>query len=465
MRIRALPLIAAASALAILPTGGAFAVDPTPSPSQSQSPTTTPSGTPSATPTTTPTPTPTPNKPRTCSIRKAATESNLAYFYGYAVNAKTGQVYLNIRGDEQTPSASVMKVVTAAAAISTLPTDYSATTKVLSVPSEPGTLVLKGGGDHTLSRLTPPSFTTYKKPPKLKELADAVIASWPVGTTISKIILDASFFDQPAWNTAWKNSDRTNGYMSLITGLQVDSDRANPDLTDANYSGNRSTNPVLAAGKYFKAAIGEIAKSAELVEAKTPASAVEIKSIQSQPITVWLDHALKYSDNTETEFIAKHALKFSGKSTIFKNIQSMATAALKKMKIDTKRLVMLDGSGLAQGNRVTAKLITQIMAKAADPTSPLAAMFDYLPVSGISGTLSARFTGVSKAARGYVHAKSGYIPGLYSLAGIVTAKDGTKIAFAAFSREAGGKTLYYSARAAHDALAARFYECGAGSYF
>lgn len=381
------------------------------------------------------------------------------------MNAKTGEVYLNIRGDKQTPSASVLKVVTAAAAISTLPTDYSATTTVLSVPNEPGTIVLRGGGDHTLSRLTPPSFTTYKKPPKLRELADAVIANWPAGTTINKIILDATFFDQPAWNTAWKNSDRTNGYMSLITGLQVDSDRANPDLTDKKYSGNRSTNPVLAAGKYFKAAIGEIAKNATLVEAKTPSSAIELKAIKSQPITVWLDHALKYSDNTETEFIAKHTLKYLGKSTSFKNIQSMAAAALKKLKIDSKKLVMVDGSGLAQGNRVTAQLITQIMAKAADPSSQLAAMFDYLPVSGMSGTLSARFTGVSKAARGFVHAKSGYIPGLYSLAGIVTAKDGTPIAFAAFSREAGGKKLYYSARAAHDALASRLYECGAGSYF
>ena len=92
-------------------------------------------------------------------------------------------------------------------------------------------------------------------------------------------------------------------------------------------------------------------------------------------------------------------------------------------------------------------------------------MLGYLPVSGVSGTLSARFTGASKAARGAVHAKSGYIPGLYSLAGVVMAKDGTPIAFAAFSREAGGKTLYYSARAAHDAIAARLYECGAGSYY
>jgi D-alanyl-D-alanine carboxypeptidase/D-alanyl-D-alanine-endopeptidase (penicillin-binding protein 4) len=461
MRNRFLALVGTALSLALLPGGNALAVDPTPSPSQSQTPTTTPS----ATQIPTPTPTPTPNKPKSCSIRQAATSANLAYFYGYAVNAKTGEVYLNVRGEQQTPSASVLKVVTAAAAISTLPTDYSATTTVLSVPNEPGTLVLKGGGDHTLSRLNPPSYTTYKKPPKLKELADAVIANWPPGVAINKIILDASFFDQPAWNTAWKSSDRTNGYMSLITGLQVDSDRANPDLTDVKYSGNRSTNPVLSAGKYFRIALGDLAKTASLVEAKTPSSAVEISRVNSQPITVWLDHALKYSDNTETEYIAKHALKYSGKATSFKNIQALAVAALKKLKIDSKKLVMLDGSGLAQGDRVTAKLITQIMAKAADPASPLSTMFEYLPVSGVSGTLSARFTGVSKAARGAVHAKSGYIPGLYSLAGIVMAKDGTPIAFSAFSREAGGKKLYYSARAAHDALAARFYECGAGSYY
>ena len=256
MRTRSLALVTAAMLMAVLPAGGATAANPTPSPSQSQTPTPSITATPTPTLAPTPTPVPTPKKPHSCSIRAAASSKNLAYFYGYAMNVITGEVYLNVRGDQQTPSASVMKVVTAAAAITTLPTDYSANTTVLSVAGEPGTIVLRGGGDHTLSRLTPPSYTTYKKPAKLKELADAVIASLPTGTTITKIILDASFFDQPAWNTAWKLSDRTNGYMSLITGLQVDSDRANPDLTDVKYSGTRSTNPVVAAGKYFRTEIG-----------------------------------------------------------------------------------------------------------------------------------------------------------------------------------------------------------------
>ncbi len=459
--MRLLTLTAATLAMLVLPTSAAQAVDPTPSPSQSQSPTTSPS----ASPTVTPSPTPTPNKPRSCSIRKAATSADLAYFYGYAVNAKTGEVYLNIRGDQQTPSASVMKVVTAAAAIAAVPSTYQAQTTVWAVPNEPGTIVLVGGGDHTLSRLNYPSYTTYKKPAKLKSLADAVISSLAPDTTVKKIILDSSFFDQPSWNAAWKASDRTNGYISLITGLQVDSDRANPDLTDKAYSGYRSKNPVLSAGKYFRTALGEAAKDAVLVEAKLPSGSVQITSVNSQPISVWLDHALKYSDNTETEFIAKHTLKYLGKTTSYTNLQKVFTSALKPLKIDTKKLVMVDGSGLAQANRVTAKLITQLMAKAADPNSSVAAMFNYLPVSGASGTLSARFNGANKSARGYVHAKSGYIPGLYSLAGIVRAKDGTPIAFAGFARSEGGKTVGYSARAALDTLAARFYECGAGSYY
>jgi D-alanyl-D-alanine carboxypeptidase/D-alanyl-D-alanine-endopeptidase (penicillin-binding protein 4) len=51
------------------------------------------------------------------------------------------------------------------------------------------------------------------------------------------------------------------------------------------------------------------------------------------------------------------------------------------------------------------------------------------------------------------------------LAGIVMAKDGTPIAFAGFARSEGGRKVGYGARAALDTLAARFYECGAGSYY
>ncbi len=435
----------------------------TPSPSPDPTPTVSASGSP--TPSPTPTVPPVPNQPHTCSIRAAMNSKDLAYFYGYVMNATTGQVYGDVRGDQQTPSASVMKTMTAAAAIQVLSPSYQATTRVYAVPSEPGTVVIRGGGDHTLSRLDPPSYTTYKYPPKISKLAAQVLANWPVGQPITKIILDGSYFDQPAWNKAWTTWYRTSGNISLITGLMVDSDRANPDLTDVHYDGTRSTDPVMRAGTYFKKALGAAASAATLVEAATPGDAVEIGNVKSQPMSVWLDHALKYSDNTETEVIAKHAERMSGMVTDFKGVQPMVQRALRALGISPKGLVMNDASGLAQSDRVTAKLVATVMAEASHPSSPISSLIGYLPVSGVSGTLSGRYNGYSALARGAVHAKSGYIPGVFSLAGLVYAKDGTVIAFAGFARQFGGKKLWAAAKPALDALTTRLFLCGAGSYY
>lgn len=466
-------LAKAVVALTIVGLVGAFSAPafgaPTPSPSQSQTPipSSSPAATAIATPSASPTvaaPAPTPNAPKSCSIKSAVNQKALGTLYAYVINADTGEVYLDQRADEQTPSASVMKVLTAVGAMDNLASTYFATTRVLTVAEEPGTIVLQGGGDHTLSRMTGSSYTTYKKPARLSTLAAAALKALPNSTVINKIILDASFFEQPAWNNNWKASDRTNGYISLITALQVDSDRRNPDLTSTAYSGYRSADPVAAAGKYFKAALGMSASTAALVQAPTPTGAVEIAAVNSQPITVWFDHALKYSDNTETEFIARHATKVAGLPTNFTSVKWIVKRALAQMNINTKKLVMLDGSGLAQGNRVTARMVAEVLAQVATPGSKFAALESYLPIAGNSGTLSTRFTGVNKVAVGFVKAKSGYIPGVYSLAGIVNAKDGSRIAFAAFARSNSSYSVGYAARPALDTLATRLFTCGAGSY-
>lgn len=378
------------------------------------------------------------------------------------INADTGKVLIDVRGSEATPSASVLKVLTAAAAIVTLPPTYRATTKVLSVPGQPGTIVLQGGGDHTLSNMTGDSYTTYYRPARLETLAAQVFAKWNEATPINKIILDASFFSGPSYTAAWKASDRTKGYISHITGLQVDSDRANPDLTSTAYNGYRSTNPVLATGKFFRAALDGLAEGATLVEGKTPAGAVELTRVVSQPITNWLSHAIAVSDNTETEFIGRHAAKAAGLSPSFDSIQKLVKTKLEPLGIDTAGLVMKDGSGLAQGNRVTPKLIAELMVKVANNQSGLGSLETYLPVAGKTGTLAGRFNGPNAMAQKFVKGKSGYIPGLYSLAGIIDAKDGSRLAYALFARSGDGKTVGYAARPALDTAATRFYQCGGG---
>ena len=448
-RIR-LAILAPAIILAL--AAGPAVAAPTSSPSPTQSPTQSP--TPSATLAATPA--------APCSAASALGQKALGQFYGYVIDTATGKVLLDTRGSQSTPSASVLKVLTVAAALDTLPADYRATTKVFTVPSAPGTLILQGGGDHTLSRMTGDSFTTYSNAARLETLAAQVLAAWTLDTPVTKIILDQNFFSGASYTSAWKLSDRTNGYISHITGLQIDSDRANPDLTSKAYSGYRSTNPVNQTGKFFKESLQGLADDAALVVGRTPASAVLLTSVSSAPIGTWLEHAISVSDNTETEFIARHAAKAAGLPPRFESIQPLVTRTLTKLGIDSTGMVMKDGSGLAQANRVTPKLIAELLAKSAVDTGPLANLATYLPVAGRSGTLATRFTGKNSAARTFVTGKSGYIPGLYSLAGIIKAKDGSRLSYAIFARSANGKKVGYAARGALDTVATRFYQCGLG---
>jgi len=61
--------------------------------------------------------------------------------------------------------------------------------------------------------------------------------------------------------------------------------------------------------------------------------------------------------------------------------------------IDAATLVMADGSGLSRDNRVTARMLTDLLAVM--DTHPSAAVFrDSLPVGGVDGTLRRRFTDV-----------------------------------------------------------------------
>lgn len=426
--------------------------DPTPSPSASVEPT----------PTVEPSPSPTeePVAPVGCSAKSAVSKAALGKFYGYVIDVSTGKVLLNIRGNETTPSASVLKVLSIGAALTNLPADYTAQTKVFTVPNEPGTIVLKGGGDHTLSKMSKDSWTTYAKAVRLEKLANQVVNAWTAPTSIKKIILDANFFSGKTYNPWWKASDRTNGYISHITALQVDGDRANADQTSTAYSGYRSNDPVLRTGNLFKQSLKGLATGATLVKGSTPKSAVELTAVNSQPITTWLSHAIAVSDNTETEFIARHAAKAVGLAPSFESVEPMVKRMLGGLGIDATGLIMKDASGLAQANRVTPKLIAEYMAATASGATPLTPLESYLPIAGRSGTLAYRFTGANAVARQHVLGKSGYIPGLYSLAGIINARDGSRLAYAIFARSGNGISVGYSARAALDTVATRFYSCG-----
>ena len=394
-----------------------------------------------------------------CKFTPLTKAGELGRFYGRIIDADSGVQLAAVRPDEATPSASVLKVLTGIAALVQLPAGYTVQTKVFTVEGQPDAIVLQGAGDPTLSRLLPPHYTTYPKPARLPRLAAAAVAKLPTGTLLKHIYVDSSYFSGPTYNPAWKASDRTNGYISPITALQIDGARTNPDLTDKYYSGVRVSDPVGQAARSFKASLGAVGARAKIeTMPKGLGALTELAAVTSSPVESWVDHGMKFSDNTEVEFIARHVSRWLGFGTSHKSIQPAVAQTLNQLGVSTKGLVMKDAAGLAQDDRVTARLITDALRAADVYSGSIGDFSTFLANSSSAGTLSTRFKGANKLPAGVVQAKTGFIPGLYSLAGYVTAADGHRLVFAFFAR---GNGVGGGTRTKLDSLVVRAHVCGA----
>ena len=72
---------------------------------------------------------------KTCSVSEEASNSSLGTLQAVVLNAETGEVLYDRDADKPAATASVMKTLTAAAALMTVGPNFRATTKVFSDPS------------------------------------------------------------------------------------------------------------------------------------------------------------------------------------------------------------------------------------------------------------------------------------------------------------------------------------------
>lgn len=421
-------------------------------------------------PTSTPTPEPPRDVPegdlaasrlRTCSIAAQAADPRLMALSAYVVKVDTGEVLFDRAGTTPARTASLLKILTAAAALGTLGPDFQITTSVYQ-GSQAGSIVLVGRGDATLSRLPAGQESVYKGAPKLSDLAAQVLASYNAGTPITNLVLDASYWSvADKWDPAWKRSEQTQGYHSEVTALQVDGDRANPSTQDSP----RSTDPVGRAGQWFLEALraadteGELADDVTISTGAVVPNSPLLGEVRSQPIRSIIDYMLKVSDNTMAEMLARIVSRQTSLNGSAASLQQAIPSALfDKYQIPQAGLTIKDGSGLSEFNAVPPSTLTLLLKKMNDGTYPeLEVLRNGLPVAGQSGTLASRFTGDNAVARGHVFAKTGWIDTSYSLAGLVQNADGTVDAFAFY---AIGDGIQSSARAALDTLTTAVYNCG-----
>ncbi len=417
-----------------------------------------------------PTATPTPDPPRdvpegdlaasrlrTCSIAGQAADPRLMALSGYVVRADTGEVLFDRAGTTPARTASVLKLLTAAAALSTLGPDFQIRTTVYP-GSQAGSIVLVGRGDATLSRLPAGQESVYKGAPKLDDLAAQVLAHYD--GEITNIVLDANYWS-PAdrWDPAWKRSEQTQGYHSEVTALQVDGDRANPAAQDSA----RSTDPIGRAGQYFLDALraadtdGKVAADVSITTGSAVNTSTVLGEVASQPLRVIIPHMLLVSDNTMAEMLARITSKESSLNGSAASLQQAIPSALTEFEIAGAGLTIKDGSGLSEFNGVPPSIVAQLMIEVNRGAPNLDVVRAGLPVAGQSGTLAGRFTGGNAVARGHVFAKTGWIDTSYSLGGLVQAADGTVFAFAFY---AIGDGIQSNARAALDTLTTGVFTCG-----
>jgi D-alanyl-D-alanine carboxypeptidase/D-alanyl-D-alanine-endopeptidase (penicillin-binding protein 4) len=345
--------------------------------------------------------------------------------------------------------ASTNKVLTTAAALLALDRDARLTTRVMA-GGQPGVVVLKGGGDPTLSAAPAGQDTWYKGAARISDLADQVRRS---GTDATAVQVDISAFSGPTMAPGWDPADIDGGDIAPMEAVMLDGGRTQPVSVESR----RSTTPALDVGRALAVAL-KVDPAKVTVLPQGNADGQEIASVQSPPLIERLRQMMNESDNVMAESIGREVAAEQNQTQSFDGAVRAVLGELDKAKVDTGGARLLDSSGLSVDDRLTAETLDGVVNAAAGTDQPkLRPLLDLLPIAGGSGTLSNRYldTDAGRAAAGYLRAKTGSLTGTNSLAGIVTDASGRVLTFAFISNNAGP-----TGRTAIDALAAVLRSCG-----
>jgi D-alanyl-D-alanine carboxypeptidase/D-alanyl-D-alanine-endopeptidase (penicillin-binding protein 4) len=361
------------------------------------------------------------------------------------VDALTGRQLFGRRADAVVAPASTCKLLTAAAVLSVYrPTDRFSTTVLAG--DAPGTVVLVGGGDPTLSAAPAGQPTAYPEAGRITELAGKVRAALD-GATVTRVLVDDSLFTGPGTAPGWAPEDTPSSYASRITAVMVDGGRDTPDAVI------RSADPALAAGTALAQALGD----AQVDLGTAPAGARTLGSEQSAPVGVLIEQMLRDSDDVLAEVLSRQVALAAHQPASFAGGVAAIRGVLAPLGIPVGT-GLRDGSGLSMLDRLPAGALTQVLRKA-ETTDRLRPVLTGLSVAGWDGSLveQNRFTGAAADADGAVRAKTGSLTGVSALAGVVTDADGRQLIFAFVADRAPTEA---GARAAIDNLAAALVGCG-----
>ena len=384
-------------------------------------------------------------------LAAAVADPNLGRLGGRVTDAVSGKELWSQLDDVPLQPASTNKTLTSAAALLALDREARVTTRVVAA-NLPGTVVLVGGGDPTLSGAAPGQDTWYHGAARLSDLADQVRRS---GVTATAVQVDTSLFSGPTMAPGWDPADIGGGDIAPIESVMLDAGRIQPATDESR----RSVTPALDAGRALATALGVDPQQVTVTSHPAPAGARQLAAVQSAPLVDRLNEMMSVSDNVMAECIAREVAASMQRPLSFAGAVDAVTNRLNTAHVDTGNATLQDSSGLSVDDRLTAKILDAVVQAAAGPDEPtLRPLLDLLPIAGGSGTLSDRFLDVTFHAAGpagWLRAKTGSLTAINALAGVVTDRSGRVLTFALISNDAGP-----TGRTAIDTLATALWSCG-----
>ncbi len=333
--------------------------------------------------------------------------------------------------------ASTQKIFTATTGLLALGKDFRYVTPVLTnapgIRSDglvAGDLVIRGSGDPTLTSA------------RLDGLAKALHRAG-VRRVTGGVYVDDSRYGHDTVAPGWQ-PDFLGSEAGPISAFTVD---RNMWRDDAGYLAN----PTPANGRLFWNALGRAGiQVVNGLHFGTPqrAATVQLATDGSAPLADIVTSMLKRSDNFYAEMLLREVgAKLTGHGTRATGISAVNAAA---RRLHVRLGDVYDGSGLSYLDRETPdRFVAWLQAASRTPAGDVLARA--LPTSCTPpGTLRHRLCGAWLTGR--VHAKTGTLDGVATLAGYTTTRSGERVTFSVLT---SGATDLWTARSSIDAAVAR----------
>jgi D-alanyl-D-alanine carboxypeptidase/D-alanyl-D-alanine-endopeptidase (penicillin-binding protein 4) len=349
------------------------------------------------------------------------------------------------RNDPFTP-ASLMKLATTSAALMRFGPDHRFTTRARATGSRfdgsVGRLVLVGGGDPTLATSAFRKRYFIRRDGMSKDERVFPSGSPTVGGLARRIeaagitrirgnlLADDSLFDRKRTQEGWKSSylDRSTGgpYVGLISALVVNQGYSNLDQTAI------ASSPALYAARSLRDALEKrgIELEGRVVYRTAPDGAVDVARVTSPPVDEIVGWVNRWSANHPTELLLKGlgaAFRDDGSTDAGRRI---VKRALRNAGIDLDGFRMKDGSGLSLKDRMTPRMVGQVLRWMLRSEGLEArALRRSLAIACRPGTLLHRMCGTR--AEGNLRGKTGLVSGVRAMAGWVRGSDGRRTIYVA----------------------------------